>query len=319
MPSKISKKDFQIEINKRYPEENIEILDYSAASKSGSYKCLDCGNTYKIYRMGDLLRKKHCCNHCNYGPNSGKKTKEKQQKALELIYENNLEFISFGYNSKIYKGTVKFKCLKCGQPQEKQLVSFLQHPSCYYCSEGAKKMNSAGLQLRIPNEYTLLEEYNGADNKVLFRHEECGFIWKTTPHNLVSGCGCPKCAFKRSKGEKKIINFFEKNGIPFITEKSFEWSEKKRYDFYLPDYNLLIEYNGIQHYKDIEFYGQHLLKEIQENDKWKKEQALFNNFSFLEISYEDFSKIETILAQRLSLNGSSESETESILRDEDIV
>ena len=312
MPSKISKLDFQIKINELYPEEDIEILDYESASKKGTYKCLSCGKTFQIYKMGDLLRKKHCYNNCNYGPNSGEKTKEKQQLALKLIDKNSLEFISFGYDSRIFKPTIKFKCLRCGQVQEKQLISFLKHTNCYYCSSSAKKMNFIGLQENISKSYTLLEEYKGTEVKVLFRHEDCGFIWKTTPHNIVSGCGCPKCAPKRSKGELKIINFLQQKQISFIAEKSFEWSDKKRYDFYLPSYNLLIEYNGIQHYKDIEFHGSHQLKQISENDRWKKEQALLHNFSFLEISYEDFSNIETILAQRLSLNGSSESETESI-------
>ena len=63
--------------------------------------------------------------------------------------------------------------------------------------------------------------------------------------------------------------------------------------------NALIEV--AQHYKDIEFHGEHRLNEIQKNDLWKKEQALLHKYQYLEISYENFNNIETILAQRLSL------------------
>lgn len=313
MPSKISKKDFQIRINELYPDEEIEILDYDGAAKAGQYRCLNCGKTFKIYKMGDLLRKKHCCNYCNYGMNSGKVTKQKQKEALTKLEENNLEFVRFGYIQKIYKPTIVFKCLRCGQTQEKQLSSFLEHSFCSYCVHSGKKMNTEGFKVNLPSQYTMLEDYNGTEKKILFRHEDCGFIWKTTPHNLVSGCGCPKCANRRSKGEKRIIDFLSSKKIEFVFEKSFEWSDKKRYDFYLPNYNLLIEYNGVQHYKNIIFHGERQLGKIKQNDLWKKGMALSHNFSYLEISYEDFSNIEAILAQRLSLNGSSESETESIL------
>jgi hypothetical protein len=131
-------------------------------------------------------------------------------------------------------------------------------------------MNTAGFISRIPSDYTLLEDYNGVDTKVLFQHN-CGFIWKTTPHNIISGTGCPKCVHKKSKGEKKIIDFLTKNNISFEAEKKFSWSENKRYDFFLPQYNLVIEYMGIQHYKNIKFYGKFQLDEIQNNDKYKKE------------------------------------------------
>lgn len=301
MPSKITKSDFQKTINKLYPDEEIEITNYSKASAPGDYKCNICGQSFHIYRMGDLTRKKHCCNNCFYGPGNGEKTKQRKEAILKILQESqNLSFISFGYNSKIYKSTVEFECNKCGNISSKQLIQFEKNPYCSYCQEGAKKMNTSGFVSRIPSDYTLLEEYNGADTKVLFRHS-CGFIWKTTPHNIISGTGCPKCAHKKSKGEKKIIDFLTKNNIIFEPEKKFSWSENKRYDFFLPQYNLVIEYMGIQHYKNIKFYGKFQLDEIQNNDKYKKKQALSHNLQYLEISYENFSDIESILAQRLNV------------------
>ena len=54
MPKKITKEEFQITINKLFPDEEIEILDYSKASAKGKYRCNICGQVFSIYKMGDL-------------------------------------------------------------------------------------------------------------------------------------------------------------------------------------------------------------------------------------------------------------------------
>lgn len=312
MPNRITKEDFQERINLKYPDEKILIVDYTKASAPGTYKCLACGQTFKIWKMGELLRKKHCCYPCHYGVGTGVKIQEQEEQIKTLIDKDpDLEFIKFGYDHKNYKTTVEFKCKKCGNINVKTLQVFLKNGLCSYCQYGARQMNTAGLQARLPKGYSILEEYQGADKKILFRHDECGFIWKTTPHNLISGTGCPRCALGRSKGEKKIIHFLEQNSIKYESEKKFDFSGLRCYDFYLPEYNLLIEYNGIQHYKDIKFHGEYKLQEIQKIDAQKKSQALNQGFSYFVISYEDYNKIETLLAQRLNI--------EHPILDEDIV
>lgn len=301
MPNRMTKEGFEQKIKENFPNEDIQIIEYTKASSEGKYKCLKCGNTTSIYKMGDLLRKKHICNICFYSKGVGDRV-ETSKKQIEKLFRQNadLQFIGYGYNQKIEKNTVIYKCKKCGSINEKVFSQFKKVPKCSYCSSNAQKINTQGFISRLPEGYTILEDYKTTDSKILFRHS-CGFIWKTTPHNIISGNGCPKCAKGKSKGEKKIIDFLEKNKIIYESEKSFDWSDKKRYDFYLPNYDLLIEYNGVQHYKDIKFYGKYQLEEIQKIDKWKKEQALLHDFNFYEISYEDFEKIEDLLAQRLNI------------------
>lgn len=74
--------------------------------------------------------------------------------------------------------------------------------------------------------------------------------------NFLKGGGCPKC--KESKGEKAVRMFLEKNKIKYIQEfrdKDIYTSNYNRFDFYLPDFNIYIEFHGIQHYKPIDFFG----------------------------------------------------------------
>lgn len=141
---------------------------------------------------------------------------------------------------------MEFKCLKCGNIFKRKPNVFLKTQKCPYCESRSKKkphslfledLKNAGLE-----DYEILEEYNTAHNKILVRHD-CGFIYKVTPHNLLSGKGCPKCSKKVSKGEKKIQEYLLSKNINFSFQKQEKINHKTLYfDFFIPLYNLYIEY-----------------------------------------------------------------------------
>ncbi len=310
MSRKITFDECQCRLNEQYPNEPVKLIEYTKMSGPVTYECLVCHKRHYLYKCSDLFMKKHLCNDCWYAVGQGAKTKQYQDQSLEIINKSgNLEFIEFGYNKRLMKPTIKFKCINCGLISELQLVYFLKRASCPGCSYNAKHFTTQGIQNRLPEGYTLLEEYKGTDTKVLVRHEDCGFIWKTTIHGLLSDYGCPKCSKKHSKGEQKIIRWLNNNNINFQAEYKFDWSKNRRYDFYLPDHNLLIEYMGIQHYQSVKFFRL-TLEEQQKVDLWKKEQALLHGLQYFSISYQDYENIENILAQRLSCNESREVPTE---------
>ena len=73
------------------------------------------------------------------------------------------------------------------------------------------------------------------------------------------------------------------------------------YDFYLPMYNLFVEFQGEQHKRPIDFFGgEEKFKVQQEHDKRKREYAKEHNINLLEIWYYDFSNIEEILTKTLN-------------------
>lgn len=115
---------------------------------------------------------------------------------------------------------------------------------------------------------------------------------------------CPECSF--SKGEDKIFKWIKYNNIYYESQKSFDLlvgvgNNPLSYDFYLPDNNLLIEYQGIQHDKPIDFRGEgkktaeENFKTQQEHDRRKRQYAEDNGINLLEIWYWDYENIETIL------------------------
>lgn len=288
---KYTKEKF-IEKIKEKIEDPFEILEYSGTSKNGKYYCGLCKKTYELNRMGELLkREKHLCSHCF----ASKYAEEVKQ---YLDDSTQLKFVRFGYKMNLHKPTVVYVCNDCGEITEKPLVEFKLHPTCIHCGVNAKRRNNNTISSMLPEGFELMGEYKGQYEKTLFRHS-CGFIFKVRPKDLISGHSfCPKCSKKASKGERKIMEWLSKNEIDYVKEKVFSWSNNKRYDFYLPDFNVLIEYHGIQHYKEVPNFFLPL-EEQQTIDAWKKEQASLAGFKYLIISYLDFDNIETILAQRL--------------------
>lgn len=86
------------------------------------------------------------------------------------------------------------------------------------------------------------------------------------------------------------------NEKTFEIEYSFSWqsNKKRRYDFYLPNYNLIIEYNGEQHYVENKYFKVPL-KEQQRIDAEKEKEAVAHGYNYLIIGYFDFDNIDTIL------------------------
>lgn len=118
---------------------------------------------------------------------------------------------------------------------------------------------------------------------------DCGNICKVGSSYLINGhtqsCGCAN-----SIGEAKIQQILEENNIKFVKEKSFsdfQYDNGKypKYDFYLPDYNRLIEFDGEQHYKESKLFTKVSLEEQKKRDKIKNQYALTNKIDLVRIPY----------------------------------
>jgi len=105
--------------------------------------------------------------------------------------------------------------------------------------------------------------------------------------NHFSGKGCPAC--RESKGENKIRKYLDRKKITFISQKKFTNCKNIKhlpFDFYLPEQNLCIEFNGLQHYKPIKYWGgEESLKKRKKNDKIKFDFCRKNNINFIIIKY----------------------------------
>ena len=120
------------------------------------------------------------------------------------------------------------------------------------------------------------------------------------------GTRCPYC--KTSKGEEKISEVLFKYKIINEREKVFKGCVYKgnlRFDFYLPNQNICIEYDGKQHFEPQDFSGhgnsESEFKETQLRDSIKTQYCKDNNIKLIRIPYWDFDNIETILRKELKI------------------
>ena len=161
-------------------------------------------------------------------------------------------------------------------------------------------------------DYSKVEYTNGEGfvNIICPIHGE--FLQRASIHLHGHGCGkCAQCCDSISKGEATITAFLKKNNIKFTAQHVIECpiniSGIAKIDFYLPDYNLFIEYNGKQHYEPIVYFGgEDRFKQQQQRDIYVRSYCNTHSIELLEISYQEREYIK-LLKTRLKIEDSVES------------
>ncbi len=152
-------------------------------------------------------------------------------------------------------------------------------------------------------DYSKVNYITSTVNIVITCPKHGDFQTKPTYHIYGTQIGCAKC--HRSKGELAIEAWLTNNDIKFEDQKRFDTFRMKKFDFYLPDYNMCIEYDGAQH-----FFEKHqltsdkklakkLFEDVQIRDKEKTLFCLRNGIRLLRIPYFKFKEMKTILTNEI--------------------
>lgn len=262
---------------------NLPVQKYVDNLTKIYHKCSSCGLLYETTPKRNKLGYK--CSYC-----SGKGINNicilwNYCKAINVdlpLKHNNFNSL----HDKIY-----FICSKCSNVYFQQITSHIrQNHGCPICNGSVQKTpkeyyqecKSKGLDLPI-------EDYINDRTKIKHKCSK-GHIYEQTPgKHIRQKQGCPVCS--ESHGEKYIRNYLDKSNIRYESQKRFHDLKDKTYlsyDFYLPDYNILIEYQGIQHYESINFRGNGKysnLEKQQKHDNLKRNYAKENGYKLLELKY----------------------------------
>ena len=207
------------------------------------------------------------------------------------------------------KTKIEHECLVCGYHWDVLPDNMLHMPNgCPKCGKRAPLTRDEVIcrVAEIDDSIEVIGEYVGYNAKMAFRCKKCDKVWLAKPNNIFSGKGCPRC--KSSKGEKEISRVLDALHIDYGTQFKFQDCKDEHplpFDFYIPEKNICIEYDGRQHFEPCTFGG--ITKEraienfelAKEHDKIKDEYCQVNNITLIRIPYWEYENIEQILSLHL--------------------
>lgn len=182
---------------------------------------------------------------------------------------------------------------------------FSQSPSNHYAGKGCPKCAneltgtklSKGIDKFIEDArerhgdryYYNLSEYVNWETQVLILCCEHGDFLQIAADHTTNGSGCPKCC--SSRGETEIRLFLLHNNINYIEQHTFETCKNIRplpFDFYLPEYNICVEYDGIQHYQPVKYFGgKEKFEKLKYTDSIKNKFCDDNSIKLFRIRYDE--------------------------------
>lgn len=278
-------------------------VNYINATTKVKIKCKN--NHYFLLRPSDHTNLGIGCAKCSYS-NNGKHNKYTINQLFDLLSNKypDYEFI-IDDNYKNISSKIIAKCSKHGQIIKKA-SSFIVGQICEECS--GNKIGKLNKDFFIKQSIKIHDDYydyslstiKSAQIKTkIICPKHGGFL--QTPNAHMNGQGCPICNF--SKGELAILKWLKSNNINYNHQHKFKDCKNKRelpFDFYLPNYNLCIEYQGEYHFHAYERVGgNNGLKLRQIRDNIKRQYCQENNIKLLEIPYTNIDDVDMILFNQI--------------------
>ncbi len=243
------------------------------------------------------------------------------------VKENsNCELLSKEYINNNEK--LKFKC-ECGNEFEIPWNYYLnmEKKRCNKCNYNESNGEKALLYDDVYTEIAqsgcelLSKEYKNTTELLSIKCGVCKEnIFETS---LVAFRGrkvkaCPKCNKSISAGERKFKKLLEKNNITYIHQHKYDdckYKNKLKFDFYLNDYNIIIEVDGLGHFKPIPYFGgEEKFKENKIRDGIKNKYCKDNNIPIIRIPYDDRNMNDFIKRSEIVIGHILSGKFEQILR-----
>lgn len=203
-----------------------------------------------------------------------------REKFLEVVEKDGYTLLDEYVNTET---KVKMICPK-GHDYITTPHNFKSGYRCPKCSGKCKEQASEDFYKCVKEfNYKCITKYENNSKKVKL---ECpqGHFWEVSPVEFKRGVRCAYC--NMSAGEKEVAKVLDEHGIKYEIQKQFDGLKgdyyNLKFDFYIPEYSLVIEVQGEQHIYQIKNMTK---TNTFKYDKLKKDYCLKNNLKLLELEY----------------------------------
>ena len=292
-------------MKKRLTTEEFIEKSYTIHGKNYDYSLVDYKNNHtkvKIICQTHGIFEQRPTNHLTGQkcPKCSTKIGHKKQsysndvfvKKANMIHNNRYDYSLIDY--KTHKNKITILCKTHGE--------FEQIPSSHLSGKGCPKCGVINSHIKQSHNKVIFIDKSNDVHNFRYDYSNVNYInshvrvkilcnqhgeFSQLPYLHVKGFGCPIC--KSSKNELNVQNFLIQKNINYIKEKRFDQCRNilpLPFDFYLPDHNVCIECDGIQHYKPIEYFGglDSFNKRVK-LDEIKSKFCLDNDIKLIRIHY----------------------------------
>lgn len=271
--------------------------NYISEKNQIKIKC-KCGKTYNTTWNRLLTIHKFTCTECGINRRAYNQKIDK-----ELIFDkcNQLGFDLLNKNDSDMNTHNLIVCDKDGYKYKTTIYNLMKSKKENFGDGSVRFSVKNPFQLENMRKYLSLNDFevklsdlvvqnfNARDEYVDFICKECKQPFKSTWSQTILNKRerCLDCVGRKSNLEYAVEEYLKQNNIEYIYQKRFDGCKNKRllpFDFYLIDYNVIIEVQGSQHFYENDMFEQ-TLKERQEIDKIKKDFCITNNIGYLAIPF----------------------------------
>lgn len=293
-----SNEQFVKEVEELVGDEYVFVEEYINSGTKIKARHSVCGTEFMI-RPTNFLTHGGGCPKCNL---RNKLRREEVVERVDKHTDGEFEFVGEFINV-ITEASFRHKA--CGTVFQKSVNNFFKRDKtyCEVCHPEARTRPytdeefDSKIKTELGSDYELSGSYTGSRSRVNIRHITCGEVYSPYATALSR---CPKCigSKKTSEGEYRVAEVLDKLGIPYLREAALPAIAPRRFDFFLPLDNRVIEFDGQHHFKPVaKWGGEENFTKVQESDKFKNEYCREMGYPILRIAYWEFPKVEELVTK----------------------
>lgn len=297
--TKVTNEEFVERVFKLVGKEYTPLTQYITSGKHVKMRHNICNETYNVSPSNFYAgyRCPHCSKRASMDTN-------KFSKKIDEIFNGEIKVIG---EYKTNHTKIEVKHLKCNKTFDVRPSNILQGYGCPHCARNKKRtiedIKDEIYELTDGEYECLSNEYINNREKLTMFHNDCNKEYDVTWSNFKQGYRCPHCSkINNSRGVKIIKKYLDSNNINYEQEVKVdgcinpETNTNLRFDFYLPDYNLYIEYDGEQHFKPTgNFFTKERFEKIKYLDNLKNEFCAENDLDLVRFNYKQLKNLKKII------------------------